>query len=463
MTLTEDPITEYQRFLEAKSQIGGMSGFDPVWMPDFMFGFQQSLVEWTLRRGRSAIFAECGLGKTVMQLVWAENVARKCNRPVLLVAPLGVGSQTVREALRFGMEAQRSNDGSVHRLTVTNYERLHYFDATSFSGVVCDESSCIKNFAGKRRRVVSEFLRQIPYRLLCTATPAPNDYVELGTSSEVLGELGHMDMLARFFKNDDKTIHLLGNKYGDITQKHWRFKPHAELPFWQWVCSWARACRKPSDLGFEDDGFILPELVIHEHHVKVSQPREGFLFDVNAVTLEEQRDEERRSVPERCEKVAELLSHDRPAIAWCHLNAEGDLLEKLIPDAKQVSGSQSDEEKEETLLAFVSGQVRKLITKPKIGGFGLNFQHCAHQTYFPSHSFEQWHQCIRRSLRFGQQSTVVNDVVATDGSAGIMANLRRKSARADEMFGRLVSLMNRFQRIERTGYGHLQEELPTWL
>lgn len=457
--------TDYGRFLDSKAQNGADAGFAPVWTPDFLFDFQHHLLEWAVRSGRAAIFADTGLGKTAMQLAWAENVVRHTNGRVLVVTPLAVGAQTVREAEKFGVGAAVSRDGRpAGRVTVTNYERLHHFAPGDYAGVVCDESSAIKAFDGRRQAVVTEFLRTLRYRLLCTATAAPNDYVELGTSSEALGELGRMDMLARYFKNDGNTLHLMGEKYGDLSQKGWRFKSHAEPHFWRWVASWARACRRPSDLGFDDSRFSLPPLVTREHEVRASRPAPGRLFDVPAFTLAEQREEQRRTLGERCSKVAELVTaHADPAVCWCHLNDEGAELVRLIPGAVEVAGSDPDEAKEEKLLAFAAGQIRVLVTKHRIAGFGLNWQHCAHQTYFPSHSFEQWYQGVRRSWRFGQRRQVVIDVVTTEGGADVLANLRRKQAQADRMFGELVANMLRAVGVARAGYGVNNAEVPAWL
>lgn len=454
----------YQEFIERKSQLGGMSGFEPIWMPEFLFDFQRSLVEWAVRKGRAAIFADCGLGKTAMQLVWAENVLRHTNKPVLILTPLAVAHQTEREAAKFGIGAKQSKDGKHGGgIVVANYERLHHFEPNDFAGVVCDESSILKNFDGRRRKDITDFMRKMRYRLLCTATAAPNDFTELGTSSEALGELGHMDMLSRFFKNDDKSLFLHGQKYGDLTQKNWRFKAHAEEAFWRWVCSWARACRKPSDLGFDDARFVLPELVTREHEVITSSLPDGMLFNIGARTLEEQRDEQRRTVPERCEKVAELVRHEGAAIAWCYLNKEAELLRSLIPGSVEISGSDSDESKEEAFQAFIAGECRVLITKPKIGCLGLNFQHCAHQTFFPSHSFEQWYQAVRRSWRFGQKKKVTVDIVTTEGAEGVLKSLKRKTESSERMFARLVQLMTRFQTIQRSTYGDTEMEIPEWL
>ena len=461
----------YARFLERKTQLGGMDGFAPEWMPEFLFGFQSQLVDWSLRKGRSAIFADCGLGKTPMQLVWAENVVRHTNKPVLIMTPLAVGAQTLREAEKFNIEAHRSATGVLHGgINIVNYERLHYYDPNDFSGAVCDESSILKSFDGARRLEITEFMRKMKYRLLCTATAAPNDYIELGTSAEALGELGHTDMLMRFFKNDQNTIKPMvyrnkGNNFALLDERaKWRFKGHAEIPFWRWVCSWARACRRPSDLGFDDDGFILPELIEKDYTVKAETLAPGMLFPLPAVGLTEQREERRRTIEERCAKVADLVSDTgKPALVWCHLNVEGDRLEQLIPDAQQVSGDDSDEAKEEKFLAFTSGELRVLVTKPKIGAWGLNFQHCNHVTFFPSHSFEQYYQGVRRCWRFGQKLPVKVDIVTTEGEQSVLENLQRKSKAADKMFSALVDQMHRATSIDRSVLFTQEQENPSWL
>lgn len=452
---------EYEQFIKSKSQIGTYDGFDPVWMPSFLFGFQQHLVDWALRKGKSAIFADCGLGKTPMQLVWAENVVRKTGKRVLILTPLAVSAQTVREGAKFGIEVHRTNDGTVHSgINVTNYERLHYFDRSQFVGCVCDESSILKNFDGATRQAITEFMAKMPHRLLCTATAAPNDYVELGTSSEALGHLGFMDMLGRFFKKVGPTT----SRSDEFRSGTYRFRGHAERDFWRWVCSWARAVRQPSDLGFDNNGFVLPELVTVEHIVTAKTRRDGWLFDLAATNLHEQREERRRTINERCEQAADLVSRNTGAsVSWCHLNDEGHLLEKLIPGAVEVDGADSDEFKEETFEAFAKGQIQRLVSKPVIAGFGLNWQHCAHQTFFPSHSFEQWYQAIRRSWRFGQKNTVRVDMISSEGEAGVLINLNRKSEQADDMFRNLVRLMNNELQIERSATATETISIPNWL
>jgi superfamily II DNA or RNA helicase len=452
----------YADFLERKLHTGADHGFEPVFMPPQLFDFQQALVEWAVRKGRAAIFADCGLGKTAMQLTWAENVARHTGRPVLILTPLAVAAQTIREGEKFGIEAHRSGDGSVMgRIVITNYERLSAFNPADFDGVVCDESSILKSFDGARRNEITDFMRKVPYRLLATATAAPNDFIELGTSSEALGYMGHMDMLARFFKNDQNNL-TSRRMYGEAPK--WRFKGHAEQPFWRWVTSWARACRKPSDLGFDDGRFILPPLNEIDHLIETSTVPEGMLFAMPATDLREQRAEKKRTVQERCEQVAAMVATTgRPALVWCHLNEEGNLLQQLVPDSIQVSGSDRDDVKESRLVDFAEGRARVLITKPKIGAWGLNFQHCNHITYFPSHSFEQYYQSVRRCWRFGQKHAVKVDIVLTEGERRIMENLSRKRQQAEQMFSNLVTEMNNSIAIAKPAYNSTPIALPSWL
>ncbi len=457
----------YADFLRGKEQLGGDHGFNPNWMPDFLYDFQADLVEWAIRKGRAALFADCGLGKTPMQLVWAENVHRHTNRPVIIITPLAVSHQTVREAEKFGIACNRSNDGKHNGgIVVTNYERLHYFDCKDFVGAVLDESSILKNFEGATKAAITEFMREMPYRLLCTATASPNDFVELGTSSEALGHLGYMDMLGMFFKNDQNSLHPTSRGRHNTAwyQGKWRFKRHAERSFWRWVCSWSRSLRRPSDLGYDDADFILPELIERETIVKASRPMDGFLFVMPAKGLQEQRQERSHTVQERCQEAAERVNGTgRPAVVWCHLNKEADLLERLIPDAKQVSGKMADELKEERFLAFTDGELRVLITKPKIGAFGMNWQHCSHMTMFPSHSFEQYYQGIRRCWRFGQESPVKVDIITTEGEHAVLENLKRKADQADKMFTMLVAEMANELKIDRDNPFTSEAEVPSWL
>lgn len=480
----------YEKFLERKSQLGHNDGFTPEWMPTFLFPFQSALVEWAVRKGKAALFADCGMGKTPMQLVWAQNVVQHTNKPVLILTPLAVGPQTVAEGAKFGIPCMRSRDGafsSTAGIVVTNYEKLHLFQPGDFGGVVCDESSILKHFSGATQKQVTRFMLKTPYRLLCTATAAPNDYIELGTSAEALGELGYSDMLSRFFKQDDNKPHRLEdikrwqkdqivkalaktdlNRFGKLSFRvsqnigRWRLKGHAVEPFWRWVSSWARACRQPSDLGFDDENFVLPPLVERDHVITPKVPPEGMLFTPVAIGLKEERDERRRTLQGRCQLVADLVASDSSAVVWCHLNVEGDRLAQMIPGARQVKGQDSDESKEEAYRAFAAGEVRVLVIKPKIGAWGLNWQHCAHVVTFASHSYEQFYQSVRRCWRFGQTQPVIVDIISTEGERHVRENMTRKATAAGEMFASLVRHMNEAQVIDRRRSDTTLLEVPSW-
>mgnify|MGYP007100064816 CR=1 FL=1 len=453
---------DYAAFLARKAQLVDAGGFEPVNLPDHLFDFQTALVEWAVRHGRAGIFADCGMGKTPMALAWAEQIHHHTGKPILFLTPLAVGFQVVSEAEKFGHEAARSRDGGIHApIVVTNYEQLGKFDPSDFGGVVCDESSILKAFDGVTREAVTEFMRRIQYRLLATATAAPNDWTELGTSSEALGGLGYMDMLSRFFTNKQRSVSSRNRTMGGDTVQ-WRLKGHAAEPFWRWVASWGRAIRKPSDYGFDDGAFHLPPLRVIETRVDASRPAEGSLFDVPAVGLREEREENRRTLNERCEAAAASLIAAGGGAGWCHLNDESTLLAHLIPGAVEVTGSDSPEAKEEKLAAFTRGEVAHLITKPAIGAWGLNWQHANHMTYFPSHSYEQWYQAVRRMWRFGQTETVTVDVVTTEGGRNVLANLQRKADQADRMFGALVAHMNEARDVDPHNYSN-EIEVPAWL
>ncbi|MFA5323505.1 MAG: hypothetical protein WC373_12615 [Smithella sp.] len=456
---------EYNEFLHNKTHSANKYGFEPTVINKNLFPFQEHLLRWSTIAGRSALFEDCGLGKTIQYLCWADNVVRQTNGNILILTPLAVSEQTIREGEKFGIECQQSRDGKfTYNIVVTNYEKLHLFDRNDFVGVICDESSILKNYEGTRKQQITDFVRKIPYRLLCTATAAPNDYIELGTSSEALGIMGHMDMLNRFFKNDQNT---------SDTKRHWessgggapkwRFKKHAENVFWRWVASWAMAIRKPSDIGFDDNGFILPKLIENQYDVDATRDHSGFLFPQEAIGLKEQREEARATIEKRCEKVSELVDHDRPCVVWCHLNDEGKLLNKMIPGSVEVFGGQSDEKKEELLNGFSNNHFRVLITKPKIAGFGLNWQHCADMCFFPSHSYEQYYQCVRRSYRFGQKNDVNVNIVTTQGMKSVLENLKRKSVSADKMFSLLVQYMSDSIKIDMTEKHFKKTEVPKWL
>jgi hypothetical protein len=471
-----DVVSDYRAFLDRKSQFNAGSGFEPAWMPEFLFDFQASLIEWATRKGRAMIAADCGLGKTPMQLVWAENVIRKTNRPVLIFAPLAVSRQIVREAEKFGIEAAYSADGKpAANITVANYERLGKFDPDHYAGAVLDEASIVKHWSGATQKAATRFLSKMPYRLLCTATPAPNDYIEMGTLSEALGEMTYSDMLATFFRqisDDEKKKRATAD---DITHSRrlswrviqsigqWALRPHAFEPFWKWVSTWARACRKPSDLGdFDDSPFVLPELIRRDHVVVPRTPPDGWLFTVPAFGLNQERSERRRTIEERGELVADLTASSDSAVVWCHLNPEGDHLEKVIPGAVQIKGSQSLAEKEERILAFLDGEARVLVTKPKIAGLGLNLQHCAHVVNFVDHSYEQFYQCVRRCYRFGQKRPVTLDVIATEGEVNVRRSMDRKERLANQMFDSVVEFMNEAQGVGPRAATR-EPEVPGWM
>jgi hypothetical protein len=447
-------LDDYRQFLYSKTQLAGMSGFEPIWMPDFLFDFQRHLVEWAIRKGRAAIWADCGLGKTPMALTWSENVRRKLDGAVLIMTPLAVAEQFVREGEKFGIEVTHSRDGKHNGgIVVTNYERLHYFNPDDFVAAVGDEAQAIKAFDGKRRKQVVRFFSKLLYRLLTTATPAPNDYIELGTASECLGIMTQSDMLGHFFRETKDMRHTVF-KEGDFwNQCKYAFKPHSEIPFWKWIVGWARGIQRPSDLGFDDTRFILPPLNYRSHIVNVPWIPDGELFPRPALTR----------LAERCERVRELVQHGRPAITWCHYNEEGDCLARIIKDSVQISGRDSLDEKEARLLDFARGNIRVLVTKGKIGCWGLNLQHCGDQTFFPTFSFEQVYQGIRRSWRFGRKGPVNIEIVSAPGESRVMAGLERKQQKAIEMFSALVRHMNEAISLDSIDRHHKPVRAPAWL
>ena len=462
----------YEQFLESKRHTVSNSGISvmPEAVHPKLFDWQKEIVLWALQKGRAAIFADCGLGKTPMQLEWARLISENQDKPALILTPLAVTPQTIREGEKFGIEVSRTAGEVLPGINVTNYEKLHHFNPKDFAAVVCDESSILKSFDGTRKAQITEFMRQVPYRLLCTATAAPNDYIELGTSSECLGELGYMDMLTRFFVNDQHVIKPMtyrhrGQDFAAVgDQVGWRFKGHAEEAFWRWVCSWARALRKPSDLGYDNDGFILPLLTELETIVQARNKRPDLLFDMIAVGFHEEREVTRRTIQERCEIAAsKVAATKQPAVIWCHLNDEADTLVKILKDSKQVSGSDSDESKESKFEAFRNGELRVLVIKPKIGAYGLNWQHCAHVVYFVSHSYEQYYQAVRRCWRFGQTKPVTVDLICTEAQERVKQNLKRKSDAADQMFADLVSYMNNSMAVSKSKEYTQRMEVPTWL
>lgn len=415
----------YDEFLKSKIKFDPASGFSgDVNLHHGLFDFQRDIVRWALIRGRAAIFAQTGLGKTLMELSWASEVNRITSLPVLVLAPLAVAHQITREGDKFGMAARFVSDQSEcwPGINVTNYAKLHKFDLSKFSGVVLDESSILKSFTGKTRKLLIDSCAAIPYRLAATATPAPNDFMELGNHAEFLGVMSLAGMQATFFTHD-----------GGDTSK-WRLKGHAEARFWEWMCSWSVLVRKPSDLGYDDSAYVLPYLHQIEHHVAVDG-------DI-AQTLSERIKARRASIPYRVAKAIELTPSDGPFVWWCNMNAESEALADGIPGAVELRGSDTDERKEQTLTAFAAGDIRVLVTKPTLTGFGLNWQHCCNTGFVGlNDSFEQVYQAVRRFWRFGQKSEVTAHFVAASTEGAVLANLKRKEAEADRMGAMMVAHM----------------------
>ncbi|MDA3957332.1 DEAD/DEAH box helicase [Oceanispirochaeta sp.] len=435
-------MIDYQEFLRSKAQLCGNFGFDPVSMPDRMFDFQKHITEWGIKKGRAAIYADTGLGKTLMQLVIAENIVRHTNGNVLILTPLAVAFQFLKEAKTIDIDIDHSRDGKLKsKITVTNYERLHHFNTEDFQGVILDESSILKNFDGAFKTQITEFMRKIKYRYLSTATPSPNDFIELGTSSEALGYLGYMDMLSRYFSNKENT-----SKPQDIGTK-WDLKPHAKDAFFQWVNSWSMSIKNPSDLGFSDERYILPELIKNYHTVSNLDPLvingQKEMFNITAKTMTEVRAEQKATIPQRCEKAAEL-SAGKTSVYWTNFNKESELLNILDKEAVEIKGSMNMDKKEEILMNFAEGEIKRIITKPKMTSFGLNWQHCNHTVLFPTWSYEQFYQAIRRFWRFGQLNPVTVDLVYSDGQKRVLETLEMKTQKSIELQKRLNENLHGF-------------------
>ena len=418
---------DYAAYVEHKLSTVPATGIASEFVvPGSLFPHQQALTRWALNRGRAAIFADTGLGKSRMQLAWADIVAEHTGRPVFILAPLAVAQQTVREGAEIGIDVAYGRDGvetAGNRIVITNYDRLHRFDPDVFSGVVLDESSCIKHHDAKTLRTLLTAFDRTPFKLCATATPAPNDWTELGTHAEFLGVCTRAEMLAEFFTHDG----------GDTSV--WRLKGHARHIFWRWVCQWGALVRRPSDLGFDDSAYALPPLHLHEHEVETEMPHSGMLFAVEANTLSERRSARRLSIADRVTDCANIVNAtNEPWVIWCDLNAEGDALRTAIPGAIEIRGSDDIETKERRLTDFSAGRTRVLITKPSIAGFGLNWQHCSHMAFVGvTDSFEAYYQAVRRCWRFGQKRDVHVHVFASSAEGAVVANLRRKERDALSM------------------------------
>lgn len=426
-------MRDYQEWLESKSHTGSFGGVDTILpLNESLFPHQRAIVQWALKRGRCAIFADTGLGKSLMQLEWARHVAQ--HGRVLILAPLAVAEQTVDEGAKFGVACAYRRHDCGDQVTVTNYEMLEKFDVSRFVGVVIDESSILKAYDGKFRNLIISSFAKTPYRLACTATPAPNDHMELGNHSEFLGVKSRVEMLAEYFVHD-----------GGDTSK-WRLKGHAEDVFWRWVCSWAVMIKRPGDLGFDDAGYNLPPLLMREEVVGVEHQQawaQGMLFAPPALSLSDQRATRRMTMDQRVATAAKIANEcDNPVLIWCELNDEADAIERVIPDAVQVKGSDSHDVKRKRLLGFSRGEYRVLVTKSSIAGFGMNWQHCAKMVFAgASHSYEQTYQAIRRCYRFGQTRPVEVTVIRAETEDAIIRNFERKSIDADVMAEAMLRYM----------------------
>jgi superfamily II DNA or RNA helicase len=429
----------YEKFVESKVSVHVEAGIEDVGeLAAHLYPYQREIVTWALKRGRAAVFADCGLGKTPMQLEWARHVQLHTGGVVMIIAPLAVVPQTVREGAKFGVpvkqvRAPEQMDGA--GIYAVNYDVLEKFTGLDVAGVVLDESSILKNFTGTIRNQLVDMFSKTPYRLACTATPAPNDHTELANHAEFLGILSRAEMLATYFINDTSDT------------GEWRLKGHAEGEFWRWMASWSVAMRRPQDLGYDVCGFDLPPLTMREHIVAVDHTTahgDGLLFRIEARGLSDLRTEMRDSAPARAAKVAELVAADPDEawVIWCHTNAEADLLVKSIPGAVEVRGSDDPDEKADKLNRFSSGDIKILVTKPSIAGFGMNWQHCARVAFVGlSHSWEQWYQAVRRCWRHGQTREVMCHIVAAETEGAVVASIKSKQAAADEMAIAMIGAM----------------------
>lgn len=445
-------MDDIQKFLESKRHSIGKSGFKYNFIPDIAFDFQGHVIEKSVEKGRIANFLDTGLGKTLIQISIAENIIRHTNKNVLILTPLAVAFQFILEAEKIGVDdIEYSKDGKfTKKIVICNYERLHYFDPNDFVGVILDESSILKNFDGKIKQEVTTFVKKIPYRFLSTATPSPNDFIELGTSSEALGYMGYMDMLTKFFKNNQNSVDSNNRNIGE----KFYLKPHAENDFFAWVNQWAIMCKMPSDLGFSNERYKLPELIINKHTVKnqsmIAVDGQVQMFTPIAKSMTEVRHEQKQTEQDRCEKAIELAD-GKTSVYWCNTNNESAILKSLDSEAVEIIGSQSIEKKEETLLAFSKGEIKRIITKAKITGMGLNWQHCNHSVFFPTWSYEQYYQAMRRFWRFGQKNDVTIDLVISDGQQRVIDALDQKTKKAIELHQKLTENVN-------SVYNHIQKD-----
>ena len=453
-------LHEYRAFIASRAVQAQMQGFEPGAINAHAKTHQDAVIRFAIERGKSAAFLDTGLGKSFIELEFARQCADETGKPSLILTPLAVAGQMVREGQKFGIDARQIREQSEvgAGIMVANYERLPKLGPEAFGAVVLDESSILKSFAGRTRNTLMDAFRDTPYKLAATATPSPNDHTELGNHAEFLGVMRQQEMLSKWFINDTSTA-----------SQDWRLKGHAAADFWRWVASWARCATLPSDLGGDDAGYVLPEIDRYVHSVTAdrTQDTQGMLFRIPEMSATSFHSEKRSTLNQRCERAAELATHDKPVTVWCETNDESDMLAKMIPGAKEIRGSQTPEEKERLLLGFADGDFRAIVTKPKLAGFGVNWQHCAHAVFASiSFSYEQHYQAVRRSHRFGQTERVRNDIVISDTEASIWDAVNTKAEKHDEMKRRMATAMREAQSGAKTRVKYdrpLDLAFPEWV
>jgi len=454
-------LAEYRAFIASREASSVKTGFDPKPINTAAKAHQEAVIRFALERGKSAAFLDTGLGKSFIELEFARQCAEETGKPSLILTPLAVAGQMVREGQKFNIEARQIREQSEvgAGVMVANYERLAKLDPSAFGAVILDESSILKSYAGKTRAMIQDAFEATPFKLAATATPSPNDHTELGNHAEFLGVIRQQEMLSKWFINDTSTA-----------SQDWRLKGHAVEDFWAFVASWSRCATLPSDLGGDDDGYVLPDVVRKVHKVKADRSEnvaEGMLFRIPEMSATSFHEEKRLTLDQRCELAAELATHDKPVTVWCETNEESTALARMIPGAMEVHGAMDADEKERRLLGFADGDYRVIVTKPKLAGFGVNWQHCAHAVFASiSFSYEQHYQAVRRSHRFGQSETVRNDIVISDTEASIWETVNVKSKKHDEMKRRMADAMRAAQSevVRRVKYERpLELAFPAWI
>jgi len=449
--MADDILEDYETFVRSKRRAEVATGHAPCDLNEHLFDFQHAIVSWAVRRGRAAIFADTGLGKTLMQLAWADEVASHTNGIVVVLAPLAVSEQTIEQGRTFGIEVKRIPAGESPNgpgIWITNYERINILNFRSFHGIVLDESSILKSHDGKTRTAIIDACQSIPYRLSCTATPSPNDFEELGNQCEFLGVMTRTEMLATYFINDA----------GDTGT--WILKGWGQSRFWEWMGTWAVVLRSPADLGFDGSRYDLPALTYHEHVVQTEALGDE-LFSRPAMTMQERRKAQRDSIDARCAALAEIVNAEpnEPWLIWCHLNDEAELIKSLIPGAVNVQGSDTPESKTKNLIGFAHGTITKLISKPKIAGYGMNWQHCARVAFVGlDDSFEKFYQAVRRCYRFGQKREVQVHIFTAENEGQILQNIKRKELAHHEMSANMIEHMRDIMNKELAGQENIVDE-----